>query len=221
MYPGDDFYLGFSVYLPPNFPQHVCIDAHGAFIYSCWMQLMEIYGAPYGGPSPISLDVLGGNGAAHANQFLFQAPPHSITSSFPGGAVWRSPQFATSPSGWQAFVWHVHLSTCGGTTACTGGQLPGFVELWFNGAQQQFYDGSTHISYATLTTANWCAAGMGPNCGFDALFMQHYRGPYPNYGTGATGGSGTYAPIYGSNGLITTYLADMKLGSTYSAVAPH
>jgi hypothetical protein len=62
---------------------------------------------------------------------------------------------------------------------------------------------------------------MGPNCGFDALFMQHYRGPYPNYGTGATGGSGTYAPIYGSNGLITTYLADMKLGSTYSAVAPH
>lgn len=220
LYPGNDFYLGFSVYLPSNFPQHLCYANNGAWITACWMQLMEIYGAPYGGPAPISLNVLGGNGAGHANQFVWNGPYHGISSTY-NGAAWRSPQFSTSPTGWQSFVWHVHLSQCGGTTACTGGQLPGFVELWMNGVQQHFFDGSTRVYFATLGRSNWCTAGMGTNCGWDAVYMQQYRGQYPYYTTGYTGGSSTYSPTYPSNGLITDYLADMKLGTSYAAAAPH
>lgn len=220
MYPGADFYLGYSVYLPSNFPQHICWDNMGKWVNSCWMQLMEIYGAPYGGPSPINLAVLGANGSGHANQFLFQAPYHAITSTN-SGAVWRSPTFSTAPTGWQAFVWHVHLSTCGGTTPCTGGQLPGFVELWYNGVQQHFADGSTHISYATLDRTNWCVAGFGVNCGYDSLFLQQYRGQYPAYSTGNTGGPNPYSPILSANGTVTNYFGDTKIGTSYSAVAPH
>ena len=220
LHPGDDFYLGYSVYLPPNFPQHICYANSGTWISLCWMQMMEIYGAPYGGPAPVNLALLGANASPHPNQFIFQAPYHGITSTN-SGAVWRSPTFTTAPTGWTAFVWHVHMSTCGGTTPCTGGQLPGFVELWYNGVQQRFYDGSTRINYATLNRTNWCAAGMGPNCGFDILFLQQYRGQYPSYATGSTGGTGVYAPTLPSNGTVTNYFGDTKIGTTYAAVAPH
>jgi hypothetical protein len=220
LYPDTDFFLGFSVYLPASFPPHICWDDAGAFISSCWMQLMEIYGAPYAGASPIALSVLGGNAAPHTNQLVLSAPLNGVSSGSPS-ALWRSPPLTATGLAWQGVTMHVHLSRCGGTTPCSGGEAPGFVELWYDGVQQHFFDGSTRVYYATLTSANFCASAPGSACGYDSLDLQQYRGNEPSYTDGSTGATGTYTPTYPANGIITDDLAGAKLGTTYSAVAPH
>lgn len=218
--PDTDFYIGLAIYLPANFPPHICWDDSGAWIYSCWMQLMEVYGAPYGGASPINLSVLGGTAAPHANQIIFNAPNGGVAAGSPG-ALWRSPPLGATGQAWQDFVIHVHLSPCGGTTTCSGGEAPGFVELWYNGVAQHFYDGSTRAQYATLTRANYCATGTGANCGYDTLDLQQYRGNEPSYTDGSTGGAGTYSPTYSGLGTVSDSLGGARIGTTYAAVAPH
>jgi hypothetical protein len=184
------------------------------------MQLMEIYGAPYAGASPIALSVLGGNAAPHPNQLVLSAPLNGVSPGSPS-ALWRSPPLTAAGLAWQDFTMHVHLSRCGGTTPCSAGEAPGFVELWYDGAQQRFFDGSTRVYYATLTSANFCAARPGSACGYDSLDLQQYRGNEPSYTDGSTGGTGTYSPTYPGNGKIAADLAGAKIGATYSAVAPH
>jgi hypothetical protein len=220
LYPGADFYLGFAVYLPSTFPQHVCWDDSGHFVTGCWMQLMEIYGMPFGGPSPMNLTILGSNASPHTDQFVLGGTANAVAAGSPG-AIWRSPQLSTLGTGWADFVIHYHLSTCGGTTTCPTGQAPGFAELWYNGTQQQFFDGSSRVYYPTLNRSNYCTPGTATRCGYDVLYMQQYRGQYPYYSTGTTSTTGTYSPTYPNNGTVTDYLADTHIGASYTAVAPH
>jgi hypothetical protein len=219
--PDSDFFVGLAVYLPGDFPPHVCWDDSGTFIPSCWMQLMEIYGAPYRGPSPISLDVLGATySAGHTNQIILNGVLGGVSLGSPG-TIWRSPPLAVTGEAWQTFVVHVHLSRCGGVTPCAGGEAPGFVELWYDGAQQQFFDGSTRAYYATLDQANYCAPGTGGACGYDTVDFQQYRGNEPSYTTGSTGLGSTYSPTYPGQGTISDYLGGARFGTSYAAVAPH
>ena len=117
---GNDLYIGFSTYFPSTFPFPVCTP----YVGGCWMQVMEIYGAPYKGPSPISLNVWGSH---------FELWNHT-------GTIWSSPTNIT-PGTWQDTVFHVHFDTSASV---------GFVEVWLNGVMQTFANGSQRFYDATL-----------------------------------------------------------------------
>jgi len=124
--PGDDAYVGFSTYFPSSFPNNVCTP----WVPMCWMQIMEIYGQPYGGVPPIAMYVIGDRLA------LDDSP----------SPIWTSSRNITKDA-WQDVVLHVSFSA---------DPHVGYVELWLDGAQQTFANGKTRYYQATLKPGdNW------------------------------------------------------------------
>jgi hypothetical protein len=124
--PGNDDYVGFSTLFPASFPSNVCTP----YVPGCWMQIMELYGPPYGGSAPVALDVWGN----HLEMWTHN------------GTIWRAAQNITKGT-WQDIVVHVHFSTSATT---------GFVELWYQGVPQTFTNGKTRYYEATLQSGvNW------------------------------------------------------------------
>ena len=104
------------------------------------------------------------------------------------GTVWTAPTTIPYGTGWEDIVLHVHLDT---------NPSVGFVELWFNGVQQKFTNGSTRYYEATLLPGvNW--DGTHANY-FD---VDQYRGS---------------APVMGTTTLFHT---GIKVGSSYAVAAP-
>lgn len=119
-YPGDNYYVGFSTLFPSTFPSNICTP----YVSGCWMQIMEIYGAPYGGSSPVAFDVWGNK---------LELWTHY-------GTIWTAPTNIVKGA-WQDLVVHVNFST---------NPSVGYVELWWNGHPQVFNNGSTRYYEATL-----------------------------------------------------------------------
>lgn len=139
-----------------------------------WFQFAELDGAPFGGSPPVGLDIEG-------NHFgLYRDATHNFD------AIWNAPVVTGA---WQDFVLHVKFSN---------DPTVGFVELYYNGVQQQFADGSTRDYYATLVAGNnWDGASGG-----NFLDLDQYRSGYDDFGT------------------LTIYEAEPSIGSSYAAVAP-
>jgi hypothetical protein len=147
--PGDDAYIGFSVFFPTGFPS-ICTP----LVPRCFMQVMEIYGEPFGGSSPVSILVSG-------RRLFF--------NTHTSGAIWTSPTTIPVGRAWNDFVIHVHFDTRPNV---------GFVELWFNGRRRRFRTGSRRFHEATLAPGvNWDGLHA------DSLVLQQYRGPNPRMGT--------------------------------------
>jgi hypothetical protein len=165
--PGKDLYIGFSTFFPSNFPT-MCTP----WVSACWMQVMEMYGRPFGGSSPVAIGVVG----------------NKMVMGNHTGTIWTSSQNITKGTAWEDIVIHVVLST---------NPSVGYVELWNNGVQQTFTNGSTKLDEATMATGvNW--DGTTP----DALYINQYRGPNPALGT------------------VTLYHAAVKVGTSYASAAP-
>jgi hypothetical protein len=166
--PGRDLYIGFSAFFPAGFPS-VCTPGRAG----CFMQLMEVYGRPWGGAPPIGVLVSG------RRIFL---------STHVAGEIWTAPEPIPYGTAWSDFVIHVRFDTRASV---------GFVELWFDGIQRRFKNGSTRFYESTLQPGvNW--DGIHPN----ALYLQQYRGANPQMGT------------------LTLYETGAKVGTSYASVAP-
>jgi hypothetical protein len=118
--PGDDVYIGFSVYFPPNFPS-ICTP----FVPGCFMQVAEVYGQPFRGSAPVAVQVIGNQLALGTHAY---------------GTIWRSPT-AIRRGTWEDIVLHVRFSTQ---------RSGGFVALWLNRRQRRFGNGDYRFHEATL-----------------------------------------------------------------------
>jgi hypothetical protein len=146
--PGQNLYIGFSTFFPTNFPT-MCTP----WVPACWMQVMEMYGSPFHGSSPVAVGVVGDKLVLANNT----------------GTIWTSSQNITKGAAWEDIVIRVNLSTSATT---------GYIELWNNGVPQTFINGSTRFYEATMATGvNW--DGTHP----DQLYVNQYRGPNPALGT--------------------------------------
>jgi hypothetical protein len=123
--PGNNDYIGWSTLFPTGFPS-ICTPA----VSGCFMQIMEIYGMPFAGSSPVSMMVSG------RSLFL---------NTRVAGNIWTSPQIQYGA--WNDFVLHVNFST---------NPTLGYIELWYKGQPQTFKNGSTRFYEATLQPGvNW------------------------------------------------------------------
>ena len=139
-----------------------------------WFQFAEVYGPPFGGSPPIGLDIEGNR------MGLWRDATHNFDNP------WSTPVVTGQ---WQDIVLHVKFSP---------DPTVGFVELYFNGVQQQFADGSTRLYYSTLVPGNnWDGASGG-----NYLDIDQYRSHLDQLGT------------------VTVYDAEMAIGDSYAAVAP-
>jgi hypothetical protein len=162
--PGDNAYIGFSEYLPANFPS-ICTP----YVLGCFFSFAEVYGPPYLGSPPFGLEFIG---------------RHFFLGTRANSDAWNSPNVANGM--WNDFVLHVNFAT----------DNSGYIELWFNGVQQTFANGSTRLYEATLMPGvNW--NGTTP----DHLSLQEYRGAAPSYGT------------------LSTFNTGARIGTTYASVS--
>ncbi len=139
-----------------------------------WFQFAEIFGHPYGGSPPIGLDVEGNR------MGLWRDATHNFDNP------WSVPLVTGQ---WQDLVLHVKFSN---------DPNAGFVEVWLNGAPQQFSDGSTRLYYSTLVAGNNWDGGSGG----DYLDIDQYRSRFDHLGT------------------VTIDEAEMAIGTSYAGVAP-
>jgi hypothetical protein len=127
--PGEDVYLGFSVYFPRSFPL-ICVP----WVPGCFMQVAEIYGRPFRGPATIGLQVIRNRLVLESHQY---------------GTIWRAPRGITRGA-WEDIVLHIRFST---------DPTDGFVALWLNGRRQRFSNHAYSFHEATLLPGvNWDGA---------------------------------------------------------------
>jgi len=142
--PGDEMWEGFSVYIPTGFP-----SVPHFFMFE------EDYGAPFNSPPPNGIWLQNFDGTG--NKFY-------ITGNYDGSAktvqrVW-STKIVTGV--WHDFVVHKRFAT----------DKSGWLEVWFDGQQVTFSDGSTRLTnqqtmLTGATSANFSlmqyrSAGMFP-----------------------------------------------------------
>jgi hypothetical protein len=87
--PGRNVYIGFSVYIPPAFPQ-ICRPR----VSGCFFSFMEVYGPPFNGPGPFA---------------LMGAGSHFALGTHVNPDAWTSPRW--TPGTWSNFVLHVNFAT--------------------------------------------------------------------------------------------------------------
>lgn len=163
---GSDLYYSLEFLIPQGFP---ALKSHGFF------QISEVYGPPHGGSPPIGIDLFPGSNGRPVVSFERSAP-------YRYDRPWTGP---TLTANWHTIVVHTESAT----------NNTGFVELWFDGKQQQMSNGRMRINYPTLESGiNW--DGHTPNL----LHINQYRkaGAYP--------------------GTVVTYQAAAKVGTTLASV---
>jgi hypothetical protein len=144
---GDDQYIGFSTFFPSGFPANVP---------SNFLQVAEIYGAPFAGGPPLGIDVLGDKMmfascyfAADGTTLIYNRPWISKTPNHIGTA-------------WENITLHVKFSP---------DKTVGYVEIWQNGAKQTFIDGTQRYYMATLMPGISWNGSTATN----SLYMNSYR----------------------------------------------
>jgi hypothetical protein len=166
--PGGNTYIGFSTLFPARFSA-ICTP----WVRACWMQVMELYGRRFRGSPPVALGVVGDR-LVLANHWR---------------TIWTSSQNITKGTAWEDVVLHVVIST---------NPKIGYIELWNNGAQQTFINGSRRWFEATLDPGvNWDGVHA------DKLCLDEHRGPNP------------------AMGRVVVYQRAARVGATYASVAPH
>jgi hypothetical protein len=113
---GMEFWVKDSVMLPASFPSDIP-----------WLDLLEVYGAPYNGSSPVSLQVIGDQIALQRNRTYHDDMP------------WKMPVVRDR---WTSFLLHEHFGP------------EGWVELWVNGQQVTFSNGQQRLHMATEDASN-------------------------------------------------------------------
>jgi hypothetical protein len=138
-----------------------------------WFQFAEVYGPPYGGSPTIGFDIKGNKlGLWRDGTHRFDNP-------------WSAP---ISYGNWEYIQAHIKFST---------NPSVGFIEIWLNGVQQHFTNGSTRLYYATLLQGdNWNGSSKND------LDLDQYR---------------QMSPLLGTQSI---YHADTKVGTTLASVAP-
>jgi Polysaccharide lyase len=140
-----------------------------------WMQVAEIYGPPFAGAPSIGIFVEGDRLVLSRDQ------AHHWDD------VWESTTPIAKGTQWEDIVLHVKFST---------DPTIGFVELWHDGVQQKFVDGSSRIYYATLVP------GITWNGSPNRFILNQYRSSSPELGP------------------VTLYHDAAKVGKSYASVAP-
>jgi hypothetical protein len=87
--PGQNLYIGFSVYIPQAFPQ-LCTP----WVPGCFFSFMEVYGPPFNGPGPFA---------------LMGAGSHFALGTRVNPDAWTSPTWTRGR--WYKFVLHVNFAT--------------------------------------------------------------------------------------------------------------
>lgn len=168
---GDEFYYGFSTYFPASFP-----------VISQWLQVSEIYGPPFNGSPAIEIGVLGSN-------LVFKRHYKDYSTSSTGvdryDVPWTSSGF--NKDVWNNFVLHIKLSDNPST---------GFIELWHNGSQVTFSNGSQRLTYQTL----YPGVSWDPTKNESGLIVNQYRDKTMGLGS------------------VTIYHDDIRVGTTYDLV---
>lgn len=137
-----------------------------------WFQVAEIYGPPYGGSPTVSIDVKGNKIG------LWRDGTHNFDTP------WMAPLQINQ---WMNVTLHVKFST---------NPSVGFVEIWLNGVQQHFNNGSTRLYYTTLLAGdNWNGSTKND------LDLDQYRALTPSLGS------------------VSIYHAAAKVGMTLASVA--
>jgi cell division septation protein DedD len=163
---GSDLYTSIKFLEPAAFP----------VLNSGFFQIAEVYGPPHGGSPPVGIDLFPGAGG------------RPVVSLQRGAAFGYDRPWTASSSldtNWHTIYLHTHMAP----------DNTGFVELWYDGAQQRMTNGTTRVNYPTLASGvNW--DGHTAN----VLHVNQYRlaGAYP--------------------GTIVTYQAAAKIGTTLASV---
>jgi hypothetical protein len=122
--PGMNVYIAFSVYLSVGFPS-ICTP----YVSGCFFSFAEIYGPPYNGSGPVSIQASG-------NHFFLDTRVNTDE--------WNSPNW--TPGTWSDFVLHVNFAT----------DSTGYVQVYYDGQLQTLANGTTTVNEATLLMGvNW------------------------------------------------------------------
>jgi hypothetical protein len=139
-----------------------------------WFQVAEVYGQPYGGSPTMGIDL-----SADSSGLNHIVLARDVTHN---DQPWVGPALDGK---WHTVILHVHFAT----------DNTGFVQIWYDGTQQKFTDGTTQLNYITLQSGiNW----DGTDGNF--LNINEYRqaGAFP--------------------GTVTIYHGAPAVGTTLSAV---
>jgi hypothetical protein len=139
-----------------------------------WFQVAEIYGEPFGGSPSMEFDVKGTKLAFSRDKTHGYDTPWTATHDI-------------VKDKWEDLVIHVKFSSDPNT---------GFVEIWDNGVQQTFTNGTQKLMYNTLVNGiNWQPGGT------NAVHINQYRSASSKLGT------------------VTLYEDEIYVGKTYASVA--
>jgi hypothetical protein len=153
--PGDDDYFAVRVLVPTTMP---AVNTDNA-----WFELAEVYGKPYGGSPPISLN-LSDYGENGVNHFMMN---QDATNGY--ARAWTGP--AANDGQWHTIIYHVNFET----------NDTGSVQIYFDGQLQTLTNGTTTLHEATLDPGvNWDGTDG------DFLDIQSYRSPGSFPGTVTT-----------------------------------
>jgi Polysaccharide lyase len=174
-----DVYISIPVYVPTSeFPK---LGANGGYMVD------EQYGPPHNGSPSQALSIRMRSNVAH----------YELWESQDGGArtysMWQSPPVTTNA--WHTMIERIHWSAS---------PTDGFLELWYDGAQQRF--------------ANWQGFAGAPTPINDGT-----RLPMITY-TSAQNGGPNYVNVnlYGNSTpfTLTRYQGAVKVGATLASVTP-
>lgn len=140
-----------------------------------WFQFAEVYGPPHGGSPPLGLSIIAVNGVNHFAAFR--------GARYSYDRIWLGPEV---DGAWHEIILHERFAT----------DSTGFVEIYFDGAQQTLANGQTRAAMVTLDPGvNW--DGSTPNF----LNVNQYRK------------AGMFA------GTVTIYHGSPAVGSSRDSVA--
>jgi hypothetical protein len=167
-HPGDEVWESFSVYLPVGFPK-----------FPYYLMFQEDYGAPFNSPPPNGVWMQNYDGTG--NRFY-------ITGNYDGATktnvrVWSAP---ATPGVWHTWLVHKRFAT----------DKSGWLEVWFDGQQVTFSNGSTRLTNQQTMLTGATSANFS---------LMHYRH------------AGMFPVSSYPNGL-TLYFDEARVGTSRSAV---
>lgn len=200
---GKDYYFSVPVRIPTGLPT---VNGSG----SSFFQWMETYLEGTGSPeNPIGMDVRNHN---NINKYDLGTSYDGYSNSAGTGPLANAqPWVGQAIDGkWHTAIVHMNFEPCGSTAnrgrgayKCGEGQTPGFIELWWDGVQQNFTfsDGSTHPRIYMQTLSIYDGGGANAGQFINDLNLNSYRavGLYP--------------------GTFTIYHGPAVIGTSYQAVA--
>lgn len=164
---GDDAWVGWSTYFPNDFPTELGRT-------NAWFTFLDVYGEPYRGSGALTFSV----------DYIDNKQSVSLSRGAESGSgqAWSTP---LKRGVWHDFVLHAKLSR---------DPSVGYVELWYDGAQQTLLDGVRRLPQVTAQQD----------------VSDH------NFQVNVT----NYRAVNGFRGNVTVFQDAVVAGRSYAAVAP-